>query len=191
MKEHNSNLCTFHLQTKDKFKKSYILSNCSSSVMSFFSGQTLSKFVFAQLLAEHVCEVFEQYSLLASDRQSYLLEDLFVDCDRSELISIDECFHTEQFPLKEHVFTPDASIISSEKCVFEDPTLLKLLSSVQQLPVGTELALHTDPSEQGKILISLIQFMRRRCLPSYEFENCNIYRGTLGNQNMQFFCFGI
>jgi hypothetical protein len=174
---HNEGFCIVHFALADNREtKDYVLvSNVPQNFVSLFSGHTFTSDIFANLFVQQVSKVLDPQ---LDVRQSHFVSDLVDGCDMSELVAMSHYGTEEQF----HETLTPYSFVVSEKCLFQHPVLVQLLQTVQQLPTGTELALHSDDTELNRRLIPMVQYMRRKCLPKYEFQHCQICRGTLGSK---------
>ena len=63
----------------------------------------------------------------------------------------------------------------------QDGKIRSLIARVNFLPNKTEMPLHhSKPSPSLDALVSEITHLRSRLLPAAGFEQCTLYRGTLG-----------
>jgi len=116
----------------------------------------------------------------------WLFEDLFCDASFSELHSLNVvCSEVGKNDNLNFSWINEISEETRKKSIgvnFNSPDLIQLLDAIQNLPKYSELALHNDNNLECQGLIPLVQNMRKKCLPTFEFEYCGIFRETFGRK---------
>ena len=148
-----------------------------------------------KILPSRFCSFLAHFTELVPKRdmrQNFLVEDLLEHFDDGTLggasMFLDRgaecsCLLQDLHHLETSIPVPLKHILPQK---FATPLLIQTLRKIDQLPTSTEASVRESTDTRIIELIPGLQDMRQKTLPQMYFEDCSVFRGTVGRVNPLF-----